>query len=576
MRGIAELKLVGRLMAYAIRHQPNVVPIALVGILSSAAELGAVICLIPLGIVASGNPLSDHSLWMKVPHALGMTPDPKFFIVLFLATWLFRMVSNMLALVLNGYVMQSLFAHFSIHAHASFVRHLPFSEIIKHQIGHFFTLAGDEANRGAQIVVGTIRIIPVIALFTAYAAFIFYQSWQAGIALAALAFALGLVLKGVFRKALRLGQRQQEESRAANTLFFDSLGGLRTVRGFTAEDFVISRYTRLTHNYVRTCFWGEALSHTTHLPFMILIAGALGTIAFYADNIWLLANMPLFFAVLMMLTRLMPMANYGLDIAMKLTSNLKAGRNVADMLDAVSQSIEGNEHADFPIEEEIRQIVFDNVTFQYSNDTPPILQNFTCSLNAGHSYAITGPSGVGKSSLIDLLLKFYRPDSGTILVNGRDIAKLSAISLRRRMILAEQATRIFYGSVLENVQFDSDNSRQAGEQALHLVGLDELLASLPQGADTILAFQGNNFSGGQRQRIGLARAIVRDADMLILDESINALDFETRKRILDNLLASYSDRIIVFVTHDPYVMERVDEIIELRSAEQIPQETAAE
>jgi ABC-type bacteriocin/lantibiotic exporter with double-glycine peptidase domain len=121
--------------------------------------------------------------------------------------------------------------------------------------------------------------------------------------------------------------------------------------------------------------------------------------------------------------------------------------------------------------------------------------------------------------------------------------------------------------VLENVQFNGPQQKEDAERALKLVGLGDVIATLPQGADTILAFQGNNFSGGQRQRIGIARALVRDADVLILDESTNALDFDNRKMILDALLTNYRDRILIFVSHDPYVGERCDEIIELTPCE---------
>ena len=211
-------------------------------------------------------------------------------------------------------------------------------------------------------------------------------------------------------------------------------------------------------------------------------------------------------------------------------------------------------------------IAFEHVVFGYGAGTAPILSDFSCTFEKGKSYAIAGPSGVGKSSLVDLMLKFFVPQDGTIRVNGRDIAQLSSESLRQRIVLCEQVVRIFHGSIAENVAYGKDLARTDIDRALAHVGLQEALAALPAGADTVLSFQGSNLSGGQRQRVGVARALVRSADVLVLDESTNALDYETRKKIMDTLLASYKDRILIFVTHDPYVVERVDHVIEMSPA----------
>jgi ABC-type bacteriocin/lantibiotic exporter with double-glycine peptidase domain len=574
MRGLRELKLIGRLMTYAIRHHPSIVPISLCGIVSACAELAAVMSIIPLGMVAAGNQLSPQSLWYKIPALMNLAPNAKFFIILFLSVWLLRIFSSIAATVLNAYAFKNLFAHLTTQAHAAFVRHLAFAEIIKHQIGHFYTLAGDDANRGAQIVVGCMRLLPVVILFSAYIAFVFYQSWRAGLAVMALAAITAFALKGAFRLALKLGHRQQEEARATHTLFFDSLSGLRTVRGFTAENFVTSRYSALIEKYLWTNFVAEALTVTSQVPFAVLMALVLVGVL-YADNSWLLLNMPVFFAGLMIFTRLTPIASYGLDVAVRLASSIKAGRNVEEILRTISTSEKQEKLPALPKSERIRSIEFDQVSFGYLDNTPQILDGFSRTLTAGRSYVITGPSGSGKSSLVDLLLKFYAPRQGSIRVNGRDIAAFSNESLRSHIVLAEQATRIFYGSVLENVRFNGQQDKKEAEKALELVGLTDLLATLPHGIDTVLAFQGNNFSGGQRQRIGIARALVIDADVLILDESTNALDMDTRKMILDTLLSKYRDRILIFISHDAYVMEQCDEIIDLNSSQPSAPEMAA-
>lgn len=573
-----KIRLVRDLIAYSIREQTSIVPITLLGLFSSMIELAVVISIIPLGIISGGHQLSPTSFWHRFPTMLGLAADARFYVFLFLSLMLLRMATFMTTQVLNSYVMQSLMAHFSTRALDSFVRHLPFRDILQHQIGHFVTLAGDEASRGAQIVVGVMKLVPVAFLFMLYIGLLLYQSPLSGLALLTVLLVIVLSLRNAFRQSLALGQRQQEQSRIAGTHFIETLSGLRTVRGFTAEVFVTSHYETLMQNYARTLFLNDALSQLTQFPAMVIIALVLVAVSVYGDSGWLILHMPIILAAIMMFMRLLPIANQGLEAGLKLTANLKAGSNVADMLNAVRTSNRQQKLEEFPAEERITEIAFRNVTFRYTKDTPFILSRFDCHFRAGHSYAITGPSGVGKSSLVDLLLKFFDPIEGCISVNGRDIASLTSASLRQHVVLAEQTTRIFHGTVVENVQFGHTQANEQAYDALKSVGLQDFLATLPEGAETVLSFQGSNFSGGQRQRVGLARALTRTADVLILDESTNALDHLTRERVLDALMREYKDRILIFVTHDPYVMERVSDIIELRpqgdfAATSAPRET---
>lgn len=560
----SEFRLVFHLFGYAARQRPSIIPITLLGIASSVVELGAVGSVIPLAILAGGKGIPAHSVWYKIPVVIGCRPDAKFFVVFFLALMLLRMGTFMLAQILNAYSMHTLMAHLSTRAHAMFIRHISFAEIVQHQIGHFITLAGDEANRGAQIVLGVMKLLPVIFLFLTYIGIIIYQSWVSGLALLGLLVVMVMSLRSAFRKSLALGQRQQEESRVAGTHFIESLSGLRTVRSFTAENFVTSHYSALMKKYSWTLFLNDTFAQMTQAPAIIFILILLIAVVGGADSHYLVEEMPFFLAGIMMFMRLLPVANQGLEAALRLTANLKAGRNVAEMLATIQQSDQTDELPNFPADQRIKRIEFDNVSFQYSPDAPPVLKDFCCTFEAGKSYALTGPSGVGKSSLTDLLLKFFVPLEGSIRINGLDISKVSNDSLRQHIVLAEQTTRIFHGTVLENVQFGHSNDDKKAHAALRVVGLQELLQSLPHGADTIMSFQGNNFSGGQRQRVGLARALARRADVLILDESTNALDRATREQILDALMADYRGRILIFVTHDTYVMDRVDTVIQMR------------
>jgi len=572
----SEISLILSLTRYVVRRRWSIVPVTGLGIFSSLLELCAMAAIIPLGIMAGNGQLSTQSLWRSAPEAIGFSPDAKFYCSLFAFLMLSRALTMMLANILTQRTARDLIAHFSYRALDSFVRHLTFQDVQRQQIGHFLALAGDEANRAAQIVASLMRLVPFVVMFSLYFAILFYKSLLGGVAVVAAIGGMIWLLSGTFRRSRQLGQRQQEESRTLNSHFVDSLNGLRTVRGFTAEEFVASRYNEMIRGYVRTCFKVDVLSSVaSSAPSIVLMATVLLGCLLFAQPDWLKTNLPLLLAGAMLILRLLPLANQALDITMKLTADLKAARNISEMLDVIQTQETGNK-ASAVLDEPIRRINFDRVTFRYAHDLPPVLTGLSLSFEAGTSYAITGPSGSGKSSLVDLVMKFFAPQSGRITVNDRDIATIADMSLRSRIVLAEQATRIFYDTMQHNLEFGRPVAQPALRDVLAAVGLEALVQSLPHGVDTLLDYQGSNLSGGQRQRIGLARAMLRAADVLILDESTNALDTDLRGRILDRLLADYRDKIIIFITHDRQVMDRVDKVIALSPASAIllPSENA--
>ena len=168
------------------------------------------------------------------------------------------------------------------------------------------------------------------------------------------------------------------------------------------------------------------------------------------------------------------------------------------------------------------------------------------------------------------MLGFYQPDAGTIRFNDVPLPEIGNRNIRKRVLLVGQQTTILNDTVYNNVRFGLDVRDAMVEEACVVACIDEDIRSFELKYETILSYQGSNLSGGQRQRIGIARAILRDPDVILLDESTSGLDAQTRDRVVGHILGRYKDRIVIFSTHDQVIMQRVDEIVTLESDARLP------
>ncbi len=210
-----------------------------------------------------------------------------------------------------------------------------------------------------------------------------------------------------------------------------------------------------------------------------------------------------------------------------------------------------------------REVRFDRVDFAYESDRP-VLRDISFSVTPGTITAIIGPTGSGKSSLMSLLSRLFDPDSGTVSIDGVDIRELDVDSLRDNVSVALQENVLFGMSVRDNIRYVvPDASDEQVLEAAETACVDEYVAGLPDGLDTMLSDRGGKLSTGQRQRLSIARAVVKDTPILILDEPTAALDAYTEHRVLERLSTWGLDRAIFLITHRISTIQRADRILYL-------------
>ena len=264
----------------------------------------------------------------------------------------------------------------------------------------------------------------------------------------------------------------------------------------------------------------------------------------------IVAAIMMMFTPVKRLTRVSNIMQKSVGAAEGVFSLLDEPRDVVDKVDAIEMPRTRGE------------VVFDNVTFSYGDE--PVLTGFSLHANPGEVIALVGPSGAGKSTAAGLMARFYDPQQGSITIDGYNLCDVSLDSLKKNLAFVDQETFLFSGSIRDNIRYGMlDADDQAVAEAARQAYADEFINKLPGGYDTTIGDRGIRLSGGQRQRLCVARALLKDAPILILDEATSALDTESEAMVQKALVNLMKNRTTLVIAHRLSTIMHADRIIVL-------------
>lgn len=341
----------------------------------------------------------------------------------------------------------------------------------------------------------------------------------------------------------------REKVSLINSQLANNLTGITTIKSFTAEEYETGRIEAQSEAYRQSNRRAIALS-AAFVPLirMIILLGFTG-ILLYGGMDTVAGKMSVgTYSVLVFLTQrlLWPLTRLG-ETLDQYQRAMASTTRVLNLLDTPIEMHPGD--IQLPVTQVRGELEFKDVSFAYNGRTP-VIENLSLSIPAGKTIAIVGSTGSGKSTLVKLLLRLYEVHSGTITLDGIEIHKLQLKDLRRAIGLVSQDVFLFHGTVLENITYGSFDATSAEIMAAaQIAEAHEFISRLPQGYDTLVGERGQKLSGGQQQRIAIARAILKNPPVLILDEATSAVDNETEAAIQRSLEKITRNRTTIAIAH---------------------------
>ncbi|SFB83970.1 ATP-binding cassette, subfamily B, MsbA [Marinospirillum celere] len=512
-------------------------------------------------IYAGSSTAFAHILKMLVDSIeQGMEDKRLFFPLIVVAIFALRGLGTFLGTYFMAHIARQLVHHLRMDLFKRFLV-LPARFYDQHSSGHLVSRLTYNIEQVTGAATKAVTVLLREGLFViGLMGYLLWVNWALALIFVAVSPIIGAVVSYASKRFRKISRRIQNSMGDVTHVASEAISGYRVVRSFGGSEFEYERF-REASEYNRKQAMKMALTKAINTPVVqLIVAAALGFLVWLALSPELMGDMtPGEFIAFLTAASLMAKPLRQLtEINNEIQKGLAAAQDVFTYLDAPAEPDRGSRTLDRAKGE----VVFENVSFRYGDDQPLALKNIDFSVKPGEMIALVGRSGSGKSTLASLIPRFYEVSEGQILLDGIPTQELSLASLREQIAIVTQQVTLFNDTLAANIAYGMKNpSREAVEAAAKAAYVMDFVEKLPNGLDTMVGDNGVLLSGGQRQRIAIARAILKDAPILVLDEATSALDTESERYIQQALEYVMQGRTTFVIAHRLSTIENADRIL---------------
>ncbi|WP_233271630.1 lipid A export permease/ATP-binding protein MsbA [Paraburkholderia acidiphila] len=514
----------------------------------------AVVAATEAGIPALLKPLLDHGFGTKgSPSAKWLVPIAVIGLSLvrglaqYASGYLLQYVSNRILLDLRLKMFERM-----IHASVGFFQRETASTVINAIVF--------EVNQILSVLMGVMVTLVRDSLTVVFLlGYLFYLNWRLTIIVAVLLPGIGWLVSKINRRLRRLNREHQLLTNDLSYIVEETVGGYKVVKVHNGEQYEMDRFgemsRRLRGYQMRMTISGGLAQPLTQFLASIALAVVVTIAVVQASHDQTTVGGFVAFVTSMLLV-ISPLKHL-IDVNQPLQRGMTAAELIFGLIDEPAEPVGGGKRLDHARGE----IEFRRVSFSFGPGGRPILGSVSFRAAPGEMIALAGPSGSGKTTLVNLLPRFFDPTGGEVLVDGVPIAEYDVHALRKQIAMVSQDVTLFNDTVANNVAYGETADRERVQRALQAANLWDTVMALPDGMDTLVGDNGMKFSGGQRQRLAIARAIYKDAPILILDEATSALDSESERHVQEALETLMKGRTTLVIAHRLSTIERADRIL---------------
>ena len=429
------------------------------------------------------------------------------------------------------------------------------------QTGELMSVLSNDVNRLEKFLNdGMNSVSRLIIMVLGIAVILFWLNWR----LALVALLPVPIIAFFTAKFIEIIQPKYADVRSTvgslNSRLENNLGGIQVIKTSNTEPFESERVDDVSQDYY-DANWDAITTRITFFPALRLLAGLGFVITFAVGGFWVLEGIVsagVFVTFIFYTQRFIwPMAQFGQIINMYQRAYASAER-VFGLMDTPDRIGERDDVEPLVVTE--GDVEYDDVSFGYDDEM--VIEDVSFDADGGETVALVGPTGAGKSTAVKLLMRLYDVDDGAVRIDGTDVRDVTVPSLRSQVGYVSQETFLFYGTVKDNIAYGSpDADDDAIREAAQAAEAHEFITNLPDGYDTMVGERGVKLSGGQRQRIAIARAILKDPELLVLDEATSDVDTETEMLIQRSLDKLTADRTTLVIAHRLSTIKDADQIV---------------